>query len=534
MSGGQRVNGEYNEKPLDIHVHDVNGKHATMTATPEELEVIEDAHNVHDVEMDDAEKNRLLRRIDLAIIPYAALLYLLSFLDRVNIGQAKLAGLMTDLKLTNNKYNIALTVFFVSYVAFEIPSNLALKVLHPRRWIAFIMICWSICMTLMGTVKTSGQLIAVRFLLGLFEGGLFPGLNFLLTCFYTREEQGKRIAIFFAGATLAGAFGGILAFGIRHMAGIGGYNGWRWIFILEGLLTFICAIPAYWLVQDFPATSKILSRGNDRAKWLHHLTISQGVTNAEMPFAWKHVRRAFADWRTYVYALMYIGIAQPFYSLSLFTPTIIAALGYKNAVANLLSTPPYVLGFITTLGTAYFSDRMRLRGPFIIFWMSVLIVGYIILITQDKPSVSYFAIFLSVAGVSPCISTAIVWVGNNFGPITTRATTMGVFFTMGNSAGIISSWVYPTTDSPRFFKGHGVAIGFAFMAIVCAIILMISNSRENARRDRIYGPVAADGNDNNPLRHDNKELMKRWGLEGMSRDEILDLGDRHPGYRYIL
>jgi len=442
--------------------------------------------------------------------------------------------LIKDLELNNNKYNIALTVFFVSYVAFEVPSNLALKVLRPRRWITFIMICWSITMTLMGTVKTGGQLIAVRFLLGLFEGGLFPGLNFLLTCYYTREEQGTRIAIFFAGATLAGAFGGILAFGIRHMAGIGGYDGWRWIFILEGLFTFICALPAYWLVQDFPATSVILSRGNDRAKWLHHLTISQGVTNAEMPFAWRHVGRAFLNWKTWVYALMYIGIAQPFYSLSLFTPTIIAALGYKNAVANLLSTPPYVLGFITTLGTAYISDRMRLRGPFIIFWMTVLIIGYIILITCPKPSVSYFAIFLSVAGVSPCIATAIVWVGNNFGPITTRATSMGIFFTLGNSAGIISSWVYPSTQAPRFFTGHGVAIGFAFMAIICAAILMFANARENARRDRLYGPLAADGNDNNPLRQNNPELIKRWGLEGMSRDEILDLGDNHPGYRYIL
>lgn len=91
--------------------------------------------------------------------------------------------------------------------------------------------------------------------------------------------------------------------------------------------------------------------------------------------------------------------------------------------------------------------------------------------------------------------------------------------------------MYPTTEAPRFYKGHSVAIGFAFMAIVCAVILMTSNSRENARRDRLYGPVARDGRDNNPLRQDNAELMKKWGLEGMSRDEILDLGDHHPGYR---
>ena len=112
---------------------------------------------------------------------------------------------------------------------------------------------------------------------------------------------------------------------------------------------------------------------------------------------------------------------------------------------------------------------------------------------------------------------------------------MGAFFTLGNSAGIVSSWVYPTTQAPRFFTGHGVAIGFSFMAIVCAIILMIDHSRDNARRDKLYGKLATDGSESNPLRMEgNKELTKRWGLEGMSRDQILDLGDRHPGYRCVL
>lgn len=109
---------------------------------------------------------------------------------------------------------------------------------------------------------------------------------------------------------------------------------------------------------------------------------------------------------------------------------------------------------------------------------------------------------------------------------------MGAFFTIGNSGGIVSSWVYPSTQAPRFFTGHGVAIGFSFMAIVCTIILMVEHSRDNARRDAKYGPIAADGSESNPLRmQGNQELMKRWGLEGMTRDQILDLGDRHPGFR---
>lgn len=117
--------------------------------------------------------------------------------------------------------------------------------------------------------------------------------------------------------------------------------------------------------------------------------VNQGVTNAPLPFSWNQVRRAFADWKTYVYALMYIGVAQPFYSLALFTPTIIKGLGYTNANANLLSVPPYVLGFITTLLVALASDKLMLRGPFIMGGMSIVIVGYIILINDVAIGVKY-------------------------------------------------------------------------------------------------------------------------------------------------
>ncbi|KZS93115.1 putative MFS nicotinic acid transporter Tna1 [Sistotremastrum niveocremeum HHB9708] len=479
------------------------------------------------------EEARLLRRIDISIVPYVSLLYLLSFLDRVNIGQAKLAGLVTELHLTSNEYSIALTIFFVSYVAFELPSNLALKALKPHRWIALIMFLWSIAQITMGLVHNKQGLYATRWFLGMFEAGLFPGINYLMTTWYTRKEQSMRISIFFAGATLAGAFGGILAFGIRHMAGKGGKGGWAWIFILEGLLTFVCCIPAYWLVQDFPHESKLLS-DQERAKWLHRLTISQGVTNAPLPFSMKQVWRGVLDWKTYVYAMLYLSIATPFYSLSLFTPTIIAALGFTNAAANLLSAAPYALGFITTLLSAYFSDRFAKRGPFIVGWMLVVIAGYGILISDVSAAVKYFAIFLTVAGVSPCIALAITWIGNNSGPMYTRATVMGIFFSFGNSAGIISSWSYPASTSPRFVEGHAIAIAFAGLAVVLASFLIWYNRTENARRDRLYGVPAEDGSDCSPMRASDKNLLSRWGLEGRSRVEVISLGDRHPAFRQVL
>lgn len=269
----------------------------------------------------------------------------------------------------------------MGYIIVEVPSNLVLKALKPHRWITIIMLAWSVVMVLMGLVRTGRGLIAARFFLGIAEGGLFPGINFMLTCWYARKEQNKRIGIFFSGATLAGAFGGILAYGLKYIPfpssesfhdtytkGGTPPGGWRWIFIIEGLITFVCAIPCWWLLVDFPADDNRILNRTQTAKWNYHLSRSQGVTNASVPFSWGQVRSAFADYRMYVYAVMYISIAEPLYSLALFSPTIIQDLNFSGASANLLSVPPYVLGFITTMVTAFVADRIMLRGPLILFW----------------------------------------------------------------------------------------------------------------------------------------------------------------------
>lgn len=161
-------------------------------------------------------------------------------------------------------------------------------------------------------------------------------------------------------------------------------------------------------MPDFPARAKLF-KGSERQKWLHHLNRSQGVTSAETPFRWEHVRRGLKDWHCWIYAVLYLSIATPFYCLSLFLPVIITGLGFSGPQANALSTPPYFLGFLTTLLACWYSDKIQKRGIILIGCMSVCAIGYIILIAQYTPGVSYFATFLTVGGVSPSIALAIVW-----------------------------------------------------------------------------------------------------------------------------
>ncbi|KJZ74440.1 hypothetical protein HIM_06250 [Hirsutella minnesotensis 3608] len=174
------------------------------------------------------DERKLLRKLDLHIIPLVMALYLCSFLDRVNIGNARLYKLEADLGLSPTQFQVAVSILFVTYLLFEVPSNLVLKLLTPRRWIAFIVTAWGLVATLSGLVESYGALLACRLLLGALEAGLFPGLNVYLTLFYTKRELALRVGYLFVSAGVAGGLGGLLAYGIGHLDGARGMHGWRW------------------------------------------------------------------------------------------------------------------------------------------------------------------------------------------------------------------------------------------------------------------------------------------------------------------
>lgn len=207
----------------------------------------------------DIDEKKLLRKLDFRLIPLFTVLYLLSFLDRGNIGNAKIEGLPEDLNLVGNQFNMALLIFFIFYAVLEMPSNMILHRTKPHIYIPTTMVIWSIVMTLMGTVQNYDQLLATRALLGIFEAPLFPGISYLLSMYYLKKEILVRQAVFFSAATLAGAFSGLLAAAIAQMDGVGGYEGWRWIFIIEGLLTFVVGVFSYTCFPSYPKDCKFLT-----------------------------------------------------------------------------------------------------------------------------------------------------------------------------------------------------------------------------------------------------------------------------------
>jgi MFS family permease len=184
--------------------------------------------------LEDVDTKRMTRRIlfmlDVRIVPMLAVLFLVSFLDRTNVGNAKVLGLLEDVNLSNDQYSAGLAIFYAFYIAAELPSNLVLKRLTPRVWLSFLTIAWGIIGMCLGFVRNYAGFLTVRAFLGLAEGGLLPGMVLYMSSLYTRQELGLRIGLFYTTASLSGAFGGLLARGLSSIPTTATVDaGWRWI-----------------------------------------------------------------------------------------------------------------------------------------------------------------------------------------------------------------------------------------------------------------------------------------------------------------
>ncbi|KAL8415293.1 hypothetical protein RB594_006226 [Gaeumannomyces avenae] len=439
---------------------------------------------------DAAATKKLIRRIDLHLIPFLACLYLLSFLDRTNIGNARLDTLEADLKLdpARLQYNDALSIFFPFYVAAEIPSNMAMKRWRPSIWIPSIMVAWAVCTTLLGIVHNYAGLMVCRAALGIAEGGLFPGITYYITMWYRRHECGLRMAIFFSAATCAGAFGGLLARGILEMRGVGGLSGWQWIFILEGILTFAVALLAYKAMYDYPDSAKFLSDAEkkevtDRLK----LDRSSLADEFDMRYFWDAIK----DWKIWVHMVITIGIYTGLYSYSLFLPTIIKGLGYSDPkVAQLMTVPPYVVACFFCIAAGWAADRLGQRGLFMIFFILMAMAGLVMLIVSESNSVKYAGCFLLASGIYPNVPQGVAWNGNNIGGSLKRGVGIAMHVGFGNLGGTISGYLYLARDGPHYISGHSTLLALEGMALVLSIFMHIYLRRENARRDAEYKPPA--------------------------------------------
>ncbi|OBT88794.1 hypothetical protein VE02_03145 [Pseudogymnoascus sp. 03VT05] len=433
--------------------------------------------------MDPVALKKLTRKCDLYVVPPLFVLFLLAFLDRTNIGNAKIQGLEDGLNLKGSEYNIALFIFFVPYILFEVPSNVLLKKIAPSTWLSSIMFFWGIATMAQGLINDFGGLVGMRFVLGVFEAGLFPGCIYLISMYYERYELQWRLSLFFSASIIAGAFGGLLAYGLVKMDGLGGYEGFRWIFIIEGLATAVIgALSKFW-IADWPETATFLT-DDERAMLIRKLAVDVGDARMDRLDS-KSIKRTLLDWKIWCGTLMYMGALVTGYATSFFIPTIIKQMHYTAAESQLRAIPIFVVAAAACLIVAVAADRLKHRYSFIIAGCLIGIVGYAILLNLDDVNVStrYMAAFFITAGGYMAQPVTLAWLANQMGGHYKRSIGSAVQIGFGNLGGIVASNIFLKKEEPHYPVGFGTALGFLGLTIITSTVFYVGLKLENKKRE---------------------------------------------------
>lgn len=325
-------------------------------------------------------------------------------------------------------------------------------------------------------------LAVARLFLGFTESGISPTVWFYLSLFYPRKVVIYRVCLLFAAAALSGSVAGLLAYGIGFMRGEAGQAGWRWIFQLEGAATVLLGICAVFMVYRDPHRATFLTEP-ERELLLDKLRRGGGDAAQQQRFEWQHVRAAFSDPSVWTYSIMGAGTSLPLTSVSVYLPSIIKALGFEAARAQLMTVPLYAIAFVLTLLAAHYSFKLEKRWIFVAAGTCVSIVGYVLLIVVHSDVGQFIGSGFVLGGIYPAVAIILAWQVENISGQTKRAVGCGIVITVTQAVGtMVGTFVYRPKDAPRYYLGHGAALVYLCTTAVAICVQVWLLSRRNAQR----------------------------------------------------
>ncbi|THU87407.1 MFS general substrate transporter [Dendrothele bispora CBS 962.96] len=458
----------------------------------------EDFANALDTYAPGSERERVLvRKIDWRIVPTIWILYTLSYLDRANIGNAKEGGMEQALHLTSTQYSIILLIFFVSYVIFEVPLNMMLTRVRPSIFLSALCFIWGGIAAAMGAVHSWQSLAGVRFALGVIEAGFAPGVAFYLSSWYKKHELARRFAIYYTATAVSGAFSGLLAGVITsHLDGARGIEGWRWLLIIEGVGSCFVACFTWKILPDWPATTSFLTEEEkfiavQRLEW--DGIGNTGNSSQTAPTHAEAAKMALTDWRTYILIVMYM-LATGSQTIQYFIPQLVGQLGYSGYSKQYMTIPIYGVAFVCIVAFCFASDIMKERGNFITAASLLATVSFIICVAVDHGKAKYAFLCFGVGGVYAACPLTLLWVSNVIAqPAEKRAVAIALVNSLGNSASIYGSFLWPTNTGPRFVQGFACTTAFLFVLAILAQVLKVMLRRYPRPEDNLQGQLAKSG-----------------------------------------
>jgi sugar phosphate permease len=339
--------------------------------------------------------------------------------------------------------------------------------------------------------------------------------------FYNRKNIALRTSFLFGTAALSGAIGGLVAYAIGDLDGVAGWSGWRWIILINGIPTIITGLLTPWVLPNSPETASFLNSEDKRNMALLRQQ-EYGQTASAQQFSKTDALKAIKDWKTWMFAVAQFAVLCMLYSFSVFLPTILQELngydpdtnpgGWTNPVIQALTVPVYMLGAIVYITSSFFADKIQMRGPFVITFNLIAILGYVLLIANISMEASFAGCFVLAVGVYTTSGFPMTWIGVNNPRYGKRAIASGLQLTVGNSSGVLAPFLFSAQFAPGYRPGYGTSIGLLTVSLISYTTLHFYFKKQNAER---------------------KAGKQDWKLEGRSEDEVAEMGDESPRYIYI-
>ncbi|KAF2671949.1 high-affinity nicotinic acid transporter-like protein [Microthyrium microscopicum] len=432
------------------------------------------------IEIDPKLEANARRKFDLYVLPVSVIFLVLSSLDRNNLGNARVFGFDRDLKLTGNQFGNINTLSSVMTILFELPWVLAVKRWGANKAIGTAFVLWSACTIGTAFVQNYGQVIAVRMILNAAEAGLAQGFAFLFSTIYPRELAGKRIMTTNLAQCISGAFGGLFAYGVQQMGDRAGLAAWRWLFIIEFLITVLIGGIGWIFLPKSAETAWFLNAEEKETMRLKKMrdTALRGTDK----FDKKWIKIALTDPFVWMLGTAFFTSSVAINGFGVFLPTIISGMGYASIQVNYLTIPVYVLGAASLCLQVYFSDKLRKRGLVIMACCVPVAVGYLICVGTANPHAGYAGMFILVIGLYPISTLAVTWITTNLSPDTKRSIGMPIAYSLANVSNVVSSQLYPDQQGPRYQQGNGISAGLTivagFLYGTCWLLLRKRNAKK--------------------------------------------------------
>ncbi|EXJ79705.1 hypothetical protein A1O3_07988 [Capronia epimyces CBS 606.96] len=415
------------------------------------------------------EDRKIMRKVDKRFLLLIGLMYILKNIDYINAATVKVLqvgqprNILKELNMTADEYNWVQSIYFISYIVFEVPSNLLLKKMTPRNWQSRIIGSWGLVLACHAAVRNKQGLYACRFFLGMMEAGLFPGLAAQLLSWYRSDEMGKPIMWMFGFQNCAGIVGSLIAYGISYMNGMCGLSAWQWVYLLEGIYTILFAGVVYLVLPDYPKSKRSAKWLTPREQEYLELRLTDNAPRTDEPaFNKAEVLASLKDPRTYAFCLSQILMNLGGYGLQWQLPTVTTNLGFAGLPRNqLLNIPPSAASVLAIIFAGWFLKKAWLTRPeFIMFLCAGAFAFFLVLCVNDvSRTATYIACIFGTMFYSVYFIPFWAWRSASLKGATGAAFTLAFQSCIGQVGGVVG---------PQLFQSKYAHNGYKVSFAICA------------------------------------------------------------------